>query len=189
MGATGSKLTPENLTALQESTRFDKREIITWHKSFQQEMPKGAAFITKEQLRSLYRSFFPFGDATRFADLLFRLFDANNQGRIGYSEYLIALSVASRAGAEEKTKWTFRFYDVDGDGLISRQDLTMVLQAAHEMVVGMVQIEEDVKTKVDKVFRVVNPKQPDRIEYDEFKHAYLEDPNLLQGLFIYNGLV
>ena len=102
MGVSGSKLTPEAVEALQEATQYDRKEIQAWHRSFIKECPRGR--VTKLDFRSLYSQFFPFGSASDFADLVFRLFDSDETGDISFGEYLIALSVASRGRLEDKIK-------------------------------------------------------------------------------------
>lgn len=213
MGSGQSRLTPETIHTLSEQTQFDKREITTWHRAFVHEM-NGKPGLTKSQLITLLKSFFPFGDCSKFADLMFRLFtvgsfDANVDDRdnrdkelsdskrgkqleqvITYADYLTALSVASRGRTEEKIKWTFRFYDVDGDGLVSREDLVHVLTAIAEMTVGMVTCDQDISNRVDHIFaRTGDLKTPAQFSYEEFRSAYHQDPDLLQGLIIYDGIV
>lgn len=193
MGTGHSKLTPEGIQMLTEKTQFDKREIQSWHRTFSRELGNKPA-ITKEQMRHLFKSFFPFGDSTKFADLVYLLFSRNSPDEdepsgISFADYLMALSVASRGRVEDKIKWTFRFYDVDGDGRVSRQDMETVLTAAFEMAVGMVDLDTDdsAETRTDRIFSRLHI--TDYIDYETFKRAYQDDPTLLQGLLILDGLV
>ena len=104
MGVSHSRLTPDTVADLQRATHFDRKEIQSWHRSFCRECPTGA--LSRPAFHQLYRDFFPFGDPTRFADLVFRLFDADGSGDLSFGEYLVALSVASRGRVEEKIKCT-----------------------------------------------------------------------------------
>lgn len=203
MGTGHSKLTPDAVSTLCDTTQFDKREIQTWYRTFTRELGNKPT-ISKEQMRHLFKSFFPFGDATKFADLVFLLFsrssdsadDSQGEG-VSYADYLTALSVASRGRMEDKIKWTFRFYDVDGDGRVSRDDLHAVLQAAFEMAVGMVDLHGDdnadtvdtPEARTERIFARLALDDPNYIDYESFRRAYHDDPNLLQGLIILDGLV
>lgn len=46
----------------------------------------------------------------------------------------------------ERLKWTFKLYDLNGDGCISRGELTEVVQAVHELMGKRIQ-EDDRKTR------------------------------------------
>jgi Ca2+-binding EF-hand superfamily protein len=68
--------------------------------------------LKTEELLAIYQQFFPFGDPTAFAELIFGQFDANKDGVIDFAEYLWSLSVASRGKLEAKVQGAFRFYDL-----------------------------------------------------------------------------
>jgi Ca2+-binding EF-hand superfamily protein len=143
-----SKLSQEQLTELQRSTHFDKKELQQWYKGrnfhhmlwldtnislgFLKDCPSG--MLTKEEFQKIYRQFFPFGDPSSFADYVFNVFDSDKSGSIDFKEFIVALSVTSRGKMEDKLDWAFQLYDIDGDGKISYEEMLAIVEAIYKMV-------------------------------------------------------
>ena len=50
----------------------------------------------------------------------------DNTGGITFGDFMEFLSVLSKGSTQDKIFWSFRFYDVNKDGIISRDELTKV---------------------------------------------------------------
>lgn len=185
-----SKLSQEQLTELQRSTHFDKKELQQWYKGFLKDCPSG--MLTKEEFQKIYRQFFPFGDPSSFADYVFNVFDSDKSGSIDFKEFICALSVTSRGKMEDKLDWAFQLYDIDGDGKISYDEMLAIVEAIYKMVGSMVKLPEDEDTpekRVKKIFRMMDKDENGSLDMEEFKEGSKRDETIVSALSLYDGLV
>ena len=48
-------------------------------------------------------------------------------------EFLLAIDVTSAGSPEDKLKWAFKMYDVDGNGVIDLDEMTKIVQVMRYM--------------------------------------------------------
>ncbi|EDO32744.1 predicted protein [Nematostella vectensis] len=187
MGQKGCKLTPEETRELQKCTYFDKKELQKWYKDFMKDCPSGELRQEAKEFQKIYQQFFPFGDPTKFAAFVFKVFDRNEDGCISFKEFITALSITSRGSLDEKLEWAFSLYDLDKNGYITRDEMLSIVQAIYCMVGNIIDLPRDEDTpekRVDKIFKQMDKNEDGRLTMEEFREGSKCDPWIVQALAI-----
>lgn len=90
---------------------------------------------------------------------------------------LVTLSTLLRGSVYEKLRWTFKLYDINGDGCITRSELSEIILAIHELMGRRPhQLDDDRKARdqIDRVFRKLDLNQDGVITLEEFMESCLK---------------
>ena len=64
-----------------------------------------------------------------FVERVFQIFDKDDSGSISFQEFIDAIHQFAGQTPEDKIKFLFKVYDIDGDGLIQEAELQHVMRA------------------------------------------------------------
>ncbi|KAK8390631.1 hypothetical protein O3P69_010375 [Scylla paramamosain] len=96
------------------------------------ECPEGV--VQEDAFKEIYAKFFPHGNSSLYAHHVFKAFDLNSNGQISFRDLLVSLSQLLRGTAYDKLKFAFKLYDVNGDGCITKAELTDIVSSVHELM-------------------------------------------------------
>lgn len=162
-----SRYKPNDLEQMANETKFTKDEVRYLYRAFKQECPNG--IVDEETFKDVYEKIFPLGDASHYAHLVFAAIDRDKTGGITFGDFMEFLSVISKGSVRDKLMWTFTFYDVDHDGVISKEEMLKVMDAIHELMGGTGSVGgNEARQHVNKVFETMDLNQDGTISMDEF---------------------
>ncbi|XP_064292875.1 NADPH oxidase 5 isoform X2 [Plodia interpunctella] len=134
--------------------------------------------ITKEQFRKILDSKNPF-----FTERVFQIFDEDNSGSISLHEFIAAAHRFAGQTPDDKIRFLFEVYDMDGDGLIQQRELQHVLWACMEEN-GMVFSDEQLTQLTRAMFEDADAEGRGAITYEALRHQLAKHEGLRENLSI-----
>jgi len=174
---------PEELETLEQSTKFTRKEIQLIYRGFKQECPNG--MVDEQSFKEIFVQFFPQGDASQYAHYVFKTFRNGSTGTINFEDFLQNLSQASRGTVQEKLRWIFCLYDLNGDGYISKAEMTSVAGAIYDMLGRHASPPIDDQTAgqhIDQIFHKIDVNQDGLITFEELSQWCTSEEQFIKSL-------
>jgi len=172
-----TKLSEEDVLFLEENTTMNRAKIMEWYNGFIKTNPSGQVdrFLYCEVYSSLIVG--PIGQTEDMQELLFRTLDTDNSGTISFRELMLALCICAKGNHEQKLAWTFRLYDINGDGHIDFEEVKRVVSAVYSL-----RTEEDTVAAAKRFFDKFEKSEDGMVNQEEFMKALAEERNLVDIL-------
>lgn len=158
---TNSGVSQGDMKLLLETTTFSEVQIMRLHKRFEKLDTKKRGCISREEFDAI-----PTLVSNPLVDRVLAVMDTDNDKHICFTDFVRALAVlSSQTPKREKHQFTFKIYDIDGDGKISNRDLYQTLQ----IMVGANLTGVQLQQIVDKTFIEADVDRDGYISFEEFE--------------------
>ena len=126
---------------------------------------------------------FPDQDIGKLEKHIFRMFDANNNGKIDFREFMIVLTVISKGTPRENLEQLFRVFDANNDGVVSKKELRTIVKSLYSLL-G----KEDNPTKAtdkflaEAAFKEMDTDGDSKVTQEEFIRACIANEKITSML-------
>ncbi|XP_033847720.1 guanylyl cyclase-activating protein 2-like [Periophthalmus magnuspinnatus] len=182
MGQTQHMEHPNHSEHPERPEKIDVAAIQDMYKKFLMECPSGVLFLHE------FKKFFgvePTGEASEYAENMFRAFDKNGDNTIDFLEFVAALNLVFRGDLQHRLRWSFKVYDRDGNGHVDREELRAILESIYRVKKGKRtegSEEMSVDEAVDRLLETVDTDGDGFINMEEFLQGAKQDPWVLNML-------
>jgi len=176
---------PHSLAQLSRETGFTRDEIKRLYRGFKTECPTG--ILSEEGFHNIYANFFPWGEENYHSNIcsyshyLFSLLDDSGTGSLTFGDFVANLSLLIRGSEEERLLWTFKLYDIKGDGVISREEMEDVAMSIFDLMGSTEEASLSnflLKQKIVEVFQDMDKNGDGEVSQDEFISYCLKKPSV-----------
>ncbi|CAO1338201.1 unnamed protein product [Diamesa serratosioi] len=166
-----------NLTNSRPRGGFDKGSLERLEQLFRKTVGNGTE-IKREDFKKIVISKNPF-----FNERVFQIFDKDNSGSISLQEFIDAMHQFAGQSTDNKIKFLFKVYDLDGDGLIQQQELQHVMRACMDEN-GMKFSDEQIDDLTKAMFEDADPLNTGTLTYEALQNQLTKHGGLLENLSI-----
>ncbi len=135
--------------------------------------------MTKAQFQKICQQDHDHEDIRRYTKYAFQTFDKDKSGHINYVEFILAIAQLSSGDMKANLLLTFRMYDINGDGTISKSELKRIIKALYKLR-GITNFYGDDRpsARVKLIFQKYDKSQDNRISEAEFIEACMNDARI-----------
>ncbi|XP_021932014.1 NADPH oxidase 5 isoform X2 [Zootermopsis nevadensis] len=166
-----------NLSNARPRSGIDKSNLEWLEQLFRQTVGNERE-IRRDDFKKIVISKNPF-----FTERVFQIFDKDNSGSISLQEFIDSMHQFAGQSPDDKIRFLFKVYDLDGDGLIQHRELQHVMRACMEEN-GMKFSEEQIDDLTMALFEDADADNRGTITYEALKNQLEKHGGLLENLSI-----
>jgi len=160
MGNAPSGFDKLSLDEAVKNSSFSELELKKLYRRFKMLDKDGSGALSTEEFLSI-----PDLALNPLLERILQIFDKNGDNEVQFSEFIGVLSTLSDKGTkEDKLKFAFQVYDIDGDGFISNGELFRVLK----MMVGTNLTDVQLQQIVDKSILEGDSDGDGKVSFEDF---------------------
>jgi len=118
-----------------------------------------------------------------FVERLFSMFDTDRGGLVDLKEFIVGLANVSGDVRDDKVRFAFELFDLDGSGFIEAHELRKIVKSTN------LASEKQLDRKVRWLLSQVDSNNDGQISFTEFQTLAKKFPNLLFPAFALAGSV
>eukprot|EP01137_Pigoraptor_chileana_P035838 Opistho-2@30495 len=169
------------LDELAKHTHFSRLDLDGLHARFKHfTPPPHAEKIDRAKFRDVLHDLFDIDDSL-LMDRVFRTFDRDNDNMISFDEWIAGLSVILKGTLDEKLKFCFNVYDLNGDGYISKEEMFQMLQKCLIKQSSDEDPDEGIKDLVDLILKKMDHDRDGRVSFADYRETVQAEPLLLEA--------
>nr|XP_015808857.2 guanylyl cyclase-activating protein 2 [Nothobranchius furzeri] len=163
-------------------TEVTSESIQELYRKFTSECPSGNLHLHE------FKKFFGVNSKSAeeelaYAEIVFRSFDTNKDGQLDFIEFVAAVNLIFRGKLIDKLKWSFKVYDKDGNGSLTKQEVKHVVSIITKIKrQNASQDAENVDGICNRIFELADKNHDSEICLEEFIEGAEKDPWLMEQL-------
>ncbi|XP_066588886.1 NADPH oxidase 5 [Prorops nasuta] len=166
-----------NVSDPRSRAGFDK-DNLQWLEQIFKQTVGNEREIRREEFQKIVTSKNPF-----FTERVFQIFDKDNSGTISLQEFIDAMHEFAGKTPDDKIRFLFKVYDIDGDGLIQHREIEHVMRACMEEN-GMKFSDEQIADLTVALFEDADQGNRGAITFEALKKQLEKHEGLLENLSI-----
>ncbi|GAV05558.1 hypothetical protein RvY_15665-3 [Ramazzottius varieornatus] len=131
-------------------------------------------------------------DAGPFAGYIFATFDRDEDGHVTFDQFIQGMSTISRGTLQEKARWVFNLYDINGSGKVTKGNLRDVVSAVYQLLGAHAKPSSDefaTKEHVDRMFNKFDLNRNGEITFAEFMQVCETDPRIQRSMALFDTIL